>query len=61
MSSYSAREMAGRVVVVHDMDDSTAVSELDVDQAAILIEQMQAAMSQALKTLGSRQVEGAVF
>lgn len=48
MSSFRARAMADRIVLIHDMPDRVVVSELDVEQADLLLRQMQIAIREAL-------------
>ena len=55
MSSFRACAMADRVVLIHDMPDRVVISELDVEQAGLLLRQMQIAMREALcQVSGSR-------
>ncbi len=44
MSTYSACTMADRVVLIHDMADQTVFSELDVEQADLLLQQLELAV-----------------
>ncbi len=44
MSTYRACSIAGRVVLIHDMVEQTVISELDLDQADLLLEQLQRAV-----------------
>jgi hypothetical protein len=52
-SSYRVQPIAGRVVITHDMPDTTIISELDVDQADVLLQQLQNAVRTALRELAS--------
>ena len=54
MSTLQARTMSDRVVLIHDTQDRTIISELDIDQAALLLEQLQDAVRQTLATLRLR-------
>ena len=45
MSTYRACTFADRVVVIHDMAEQTVISELDLVQADLLLEQLQIAVS----------------
>ncbi len=49
MSSFRACSMANRVVLIHDMDDRTIISELDLVQADLLLEQLQHAVSDQIR------------
>ena len=49
MSTYRACAIAGRVVMIHDMDDRTAISELEVDQADLLLQQLEIALRAVLR------------
>ncbi len=51
MSTYSARQLGDRVVIIHDMRDQTVFSELDIEQADLLVEQLQTALMLATATL----------
>jgi len=53
-SSYRAQAMAGRVVITHDMPDATVISELDVEQADVLLQQLQIAVRTVLRELATR-------
>ena len=41
--------MANRVVLVHDMEEQTVISELDLEQADLLLEQLQHAVSHQIR------------
>ena len=45
MSTYRACTVADRVVLIHDMAEQTVISELDLVQADLLLEQLQMAVS----------------
>lgn len=49
MSTYRACAIAGRVVMIHDMDDRTAISELEADQAGLLLQQLEIALRAVLR------------
>ena len=51
MSTLQARTMSDRVVLIHDTLDRTIISELDIDQASLLLEQLQEAVRQTLAAL----------
>lgn len=51
MSTYCARPLADRVVLVHDMADRIVFSELDIEQADLLLQQLQHALEEATATL----------
>jgi len=51
MSTYRACTLADRVVLIHDMSDRTVISELDAEQADVLLHQMQLAVGQAIAAL----------
>ena len=51
MSTYRACSLSDRVVLIHDMDDRTVISELDLDQADLLLEQLQMAVGTQLAAL----------
>ncbi len=51
MSTYRVATMANRVVLIHDMPDRVVVSELDLEQADLLLEQLQMAVSAQLMAL----------
>jgi hypothetical protein len=44
MSTYRACAIPGRVVLIHDMPDQIVISELDLEQADVLLRQLQAAI-----------------
>jgi len=46
--------MAGRVVITHDMPDATVISELDVEQADVLLQQLQIAVRTVLRELAAQ-------
>ena len=50
-SALSARCAGTRVVLIHETADRTTLSELEVTQAAELIEQLCAAQAEALTAL----------
>ncbi len=54
MSTLQARTMSDRVVLIHDTQDRTIISELDIDQASLLLEQLQEAVGQTLAALKRR-------
>ncbi len=54
MSTMQARTMSDRVVLIHDTQDRTIISELDVDQASLLLEQLQCAVTETLANLRLR-------
>ena len=54
MSTLQARTMSDRVVLIHDTQDRTIISELDIDQASLLLEQLQEAVRQTLAALKQR-------
>ena len=54
MSSFRAHSMAGRVVLIHDMVDQAIISEFDVEQAATLLNQLEAALAEVLDGLSKR-------
>ncbi len=54
MSTLQARTMSDRVVLIHDTQDRTIISELDIDQASLLLEQLQDAVRQTLTALRHR-------
>ena len=49
MSTFRAQAIAGRVVVIHDMPDQTVISELDAEQADVLLQQIEAAKRTVLR------------
>lgn len=51
MSSIRIHAIAGRVVLVHDMPDRVAYAELDVEQADVLLQQLEWAKRKALRSL----------
>ena len=51
MSTYCARPLGDRVVVIHDSADHTIFSELDIEQAGILLEQLRLALKIAANAL----------
>lgn len=55
-STFQVRSMAGPTVVVHDMYDRTVISEVDLEQADLLLEQLQTAV--ANQTMASRDRAG---
>ncbi|MDJ0388960.1 hypothetical protein QMO56_12620 [Roseomonas sp. E05] len=48
-SSYRAQAISGRVVITHDMPTATVISELDVEQADLLLQQLQIAVRRVLR------------
>ena len=54
MSTLQARTMSDRVVLIHDTKDRTIISELDIDQASLLLEQLQEAVRETLQALRQR-------
>jgi len=48
-SSYRAQAIAGRVVITHDMPTATVISELDVEQADLLLQQLEIAVRKVLR------------
>ena len=54
MSTYRACSFSDRVVLIHDMDEQTVISELDLEQADLLLEQLQAAVGTQLAALRQR-------
>lgn len=48
MSTFQIQAIAGRVVVVHDMPNLAVVSELDVEQADVLLQQLERAVRAVL-------------
>ncbi len=54
MSSFRVHAIAGRVVIVHDMCGQTTFSELDVEQADVLLQQLERAKKAALLSLGEQ-------
>lgn len=57
MSTYRACTVADRVVLIHDMLDQTIISELDAEQADVLLHQMQIAVGRAIAALRLRAGE----
>ncbi len=57
MSTYRACTVVDRVVLIHDMLDQTIISELDAEQADVLLHQMQIAVGQAIAALRLRAGE----
>ena len=51
MSTYRACTFSDRVVLIHDMEEQTVISELDLEQADLLLEQLQAAVLTQLTAL----------
>lgn len=51
MSTYRVCAMADRVVLIHDLADRTVHSELDAEQADMLLQQLQQALEQSLTVL----------
>ncbi len=49
MSTIRACSMVNRVVLIHDMAEQTIISELDLEQADLLLEQLQQAVSQQIR------------
>jgi hypothetical protein len=52
-SSYRAQPMAGRVAITHDMPHARVISELDLEQADVLLQQLQQAIRLAARNLTS--------
>ncbi len=57
MSTYRACTIADRVVLIHDMVDQTVISEMDAEQADVLLHQMQVAVGQAIAALRLKATE----
>ena len=53
--------MFDRVVLIHDLPEQTIISELDVEQADVLLEQLQAAVRTIMATMQDRRDELAVL
>ncbi len=56
MSTYQIRAIADRVILIHDMADQTIFSELDVEQADVLLQQLQTALGHSLASLRANRV-----
>lgn len=56
MSTYRACAIAGRVVVIHDMADRAVISELEADQADLLLRQLELALRAVVRELAERRV-----
>ena len=54
MSTFRACTLLDRVVLIHDMDEQTVISELDLEQADLLLEQLQSAVGAQLAALRRR-------
>ncbi len=55
MSTFRIQAVPGRVMVIHDMPDAAIVSELDVEQADVLLQQLEIAVRAVLRqNVGSR-------
>lgn len=54
MSTYRACSLGDRVVLVHDMPDQTVWSELDAEQADVLLQQLEIAVRTAVSVLRQR-------
>ncbi len=48
MSTYCAQPLGDRIMIIHDMASETIFSELDVEQAELLMRQLQAALLTAI-------------
>ncbi|MFT8245821.1 hypothetical protein [Roseomonas sp. BN140053] len=57
MSSFRAFAIAGRVVLIHDTPDHTTIAELDIEQADLLLQQMQGAVGTVLRQLSQPAAE----
>ena len=55
MSTYRAFTMADRVVLIHDMADQTVFSELDIEQADVLLQQLEIAVRRSTEALRRRE------
>jgi len=51
MSTIQTCTMHDRIVLIHDTSDQTIISELDVEQASVLLEQLQEAVGKVLCVL----------
>lgn len=56
MSTYRACTVGDRVMLIHDMRDQTVYSELDVEQADILLQQLELAVQKATSMLRQRPI-----
>jgi hypothetical protein len=54
MSSFRAKAIAGRVVLVHDMSDQVVISEFDPEEASTLLQQLEAALAQVVRGLAAQ-------
>ena len=57
MSTLQARTMFDRVVLIHDLPEQTIISELDVEQADVLLEQLQDAVRTIMEAVQGRRGE----
>lgn len=55
MSTLQARTMFDRVVLIHDLPEQTIISELDVEQADVLLAQLQAAVRSIMAAVQGRR------
>ena len=60
MSTYRACTVADRVVLIHDMAEQTVISELDLVQADLLLEQLQMAVSSQIAARRERASQHAL-
>ncbi len=54
MSAIQTRAMVDRIVIIHDTADQTIISELDIEQAGLLLEQLQDSIASVLDALRHR-------
>ena len=59
MSTFRAQAIAGKVVIVHDMPDQTVISELDVEQADVLLQQLEHAKRAVFRQLCGQELSTA--
>jgi hypothetical protein len=57
MSTIQTCTMHDRVVLIYDTPEQTIISELDIEQASVLLEQLQDAVQSVLAGFRERAVE----
>jgi hypothetical protein len=50
-SFFKVQHLTGRVVITHDMPHATVISELSIEQADVLLQQLQIAVRHVLQGL----------
>jgi hypothetical protein len=61
MSTIQTCTIHDRIVLIHDTAEQTIFSELDVEQASVLLEQLQEAVAVVLGRLKKQINKGAVL